>query len=64
VDQAKRKIDFYFKNKRYKKFTSSDRSSANGEMDRTIGIFDCLTISGAFGIVYVVERIKRGLQLP
>ena len=29
-----------------------------------MGIWDCLSISVAFGIVYVVERIKRGLQVP
>ncbi len=33
-------------------------------MDRAIGIYDCLIISAVFGMVYVVERIKRGLQLP
>ncbi len=33
-------------------------------MARAIGICDCLTISLELGIVYVVERIKRGLQLP
>jgi hypothetical protein len=47
-----------------KKFTSSDRRFANGEMERARGIWDCLIISVAFGIAYVVERIKRGLQLP
>lgn len=33
-------------------------------MVRAIGIWDCFTISPLYGIEYVVERIKRGLQLP
>ncbi len=46
------------------KITSSGRTFANGVIARATGICDCLIISWAFGIVYVVERIKRGLQLP
>jgi hypothetical protein len=33
-------------------------------MQRAIGICDCLISSVVFGIVYAVERIRRGLQLP
>ncbi len=37
---------------------------ANGVIARAMGIWDCLIISLECGMVYVVERIKRGLQLP
>jgi hypothetical protein len=33
-------------------------------MERAIGIRDCLIRSFVFGTAYVVERIRRGLQLP
>ena len=31
--------------------TSPDRSLANGEMDKEIGICDCFTMSAVFGIL-------------
>jgi hypothetical protein len=62
--KLKDKSIFISKTKDYKIFTSSDRRSANGEMERAIGICDCLISSVEFGIVYAVERIRRGLQLP
>ncbi len=62
--KLKDKSIFISKTKGYKIFTSSDRRSANGEMERAIGICDCLISSVEFGIVYAVERIRRGLQLP
>jgi len=64
VVQAKQKIDWKENHIYIYILTSSGRRFANGDIAKANGICDCLTRSFAFGIVYIVERIKRGLQLP